>query len=450
MSASDEQSINVDSYQHSRASSKDKLSEFLPRLSEYASMRNYETKDLQNVSGLSPFINYRALGEWEVLDEVLKDYDQNRISKFIDELFWRSYWTGWMESHPKVWEDYIENLAKLEVHWKSKISYQEAIQGETELEIFNQWNQQLIESGYLHNHARMWYASIWIFTLKLPWQLGANHFLKHLLDGSESVNTLSWRWVAGLQTKGKAYFAREQNIKKYSFRSVEGLRSLEIPSQLSIQDHETFPLVEISKLDEVDSVLNPSLFESPMGLVLFPSDLIPEIGELHDAAFSSIAIFEDLNISKKLHSSVSHEFYKEIERDAIERISNHWYAEIVRIDGAEFPSAKYNSHTDNVGLLCKKRLYSGAFDDWVASVVGWAKQENLRSVCWYEPPIGYERENSKLLKFRLEQNGIVSKIIRRKWDELTFVHCQKGFFQFKKKIPSIMPELLDYYSTSLN
>ncbi len=67
-----------------------------------------------------------------------------------------------------------------------------------------------------HNHARMWLASIWIFTLRLDWQLGADFFLRHLIDGDAASNTLSWRWVAGLHTKGKHYLAREDNIARYT------------------------------------------------------------------------------------------------------------------------------------------------------------------------------------------------------------------------------------------
>ena len=62
----------------------------------------------------------------------------------------------------------------------------------------------------------MWFASIWIFTLKLPWQLGAKFFLENLKDGDASSNTLSWKWVAGLQTKGKNYLANSRNIEKFT------------------------------------------------------------------------------------------------------------------------------------------------------------------------------------------------------------------------------------------
>ena len=62
-------------------------------------------------------------------------------------------------------------------------NYKNAIDGNTNIECFNEWVNELKENNYLHNHARMWFASIWIFTLELPWQLGAEFFMKHLYDG---------------------------------------------------------------------------------------------------------------------------------------------------------------------------------------------------------------------------------------------------------------------------
>ena len=88
--------------------------------------------------------------------------------------------------------------------------------GQTGIECFDTWARELTTTGYLHNYARMWFASIWIFTLKLPWQLGPDFFLRHLLDGDTASNTLSWRWVAGLQTVGKTYLARAANISRYT------------------------------------------------------------------------------------------------------------------------------------------------------------------------------------------------------------------------------------------
>ncbi len=81
--------------------------------------------------------------------------------------------------------------------------WEQATTGRTGLACFDAWARELLDVGYLHNPARMWFASLWIFTLELPWALGADFFLRHLLDGDPASNTLSWRWVGGLQTPGK-------------------------------------------------------------------------------------------------------------------------------------------------------------------------------------------------------------------------------------------------------
>ncbi|OYX89674.1 MAG: hypothetical protein B7Y78_14350, partial [Caulobacter sp. 35-67-4] len=92
----------------------------------------------------------------------------------------------------------------------------EALAGRTGIEGFDDWVLELRQTGYLHNHARMWFASIWIFTLQLPWTLGADFFLRHLIDADAASNTMSWRWVAGLQTPGKTYLASTDNIARYT------------------------------------------------------------------------------------------------------------------------------------------------------------------------------------------------------------------------------------------
>ena len=96
--------------------------------------------------------------------------------------------------------------------------------GRTGIDCFDTWVEELRETNYLHNHSRMWFASIWIFTLGLPWQLGARFFMRHLLDGDASSNTLSWRWVAGMHTNKKPYLASKENIDKFTvnrFRNTQ-------------------------------------------------------------------------------------------------------------------------------------------------------------------------------------------------------------------------------------
>ena len=83
----------------------------------------------------------------------------------------------------------------------------QCIPKKTGIKCFEHWKEELLDTGYLHNHSRMWFASIWIFTLGYSWQSGANFFKNNLLDYCPASNTLGWRWVAGLQTIGKPYIA---------------------------------------------------------------------------------------------------------------------------------------------------------------------------------------------------------------------------------------------------
>ena len=198
-----------------RAAGLEKLAEFLPRAgSKYAISRNFDhgPDDRTNVSGLSPYIRTRLVTEEEIARAVLQRHSPEVAGKFLEEVAWRAYWKGWLEMRPGVWSDYLADLSTLE----RSPAFTQATEGRTGIACFDAWARELAATGYLHNHARMWFASIWIFTLKLPWQLGAEFFRRHLLDADPASNTLSWRWVAGLHTPGKHYLARAANIAKYT------------------------------------------------------------------------------------------------------------------------------------------------------------------------------------------------------------------------------------------
>ncbi|WP_340422285.1 FAD-binding domain-containing protein [Yoonia sp. GPGPB17] len=196
-----------------------RLAAFVPQASrDYASKRNYD--DLTHVSALSPYIRHRIITEEDVLQATLARHRPQAAGKFIQEVYWRTYWKGWLEMRPAVWAMYRSDLqaALNQVQTESGLrrEWEAACKGETGIDCFDHWARQLVETGYLHNHARMWFASIWIFTLRLPWTLGADFFMRHLLDGDPASNTLSWRWVGGLQTISKTYLAQPDNIANYT------------------------------------------------------------------------------------------------------------------------------------------------------------------------------------------------------------------------------------------
>ena len=231
-------------------------------LANYGFKRNFDLgpKNKSNVSCLSPYISHRLITEYEVAKTVLAKFPYQKVEKYIQEIFWRVYWKGWLELRPQVWNDFIEDLKGL----KEDDNYKKAVNGETQIECFNDWVKELKDNNYLHNHTRMWFASIWIFTLNLPWQKGAEFFMKHLFDGDAASNTLSWRWVAGLQTKGKHYVAQSWNISKFTNNKYKNVKLNE--NALPITDKREYKLNTLSFITEDNSNENLLLFENELNL----------------------------------------------------------------------------------------------------------------------------------------------------------------------------------------
>ena len=231
-------------------------------LSNYSTKRNFDygPDNKSNVSCLSPYISHRLITEYEVAKTVLAKFPYQKVEKYIQEIFWRVYWKGWLELRPQVWSDFVEDLKGL----KNDDNYKKAINGETQIECFNDWVKELKENNYLHNHTRMWFASIWIFTLNLPWQKGAEFFMKHLFDGDAASNTLSWRWVAGLQTKGKHYVAQSWNISKFTNNKYKNIKLNE--NALPLTDKREYKLSPLNFITEDNSNENLLVFENELNL----------------------------------------------------------------------------------------------------------------------------------------------------------------------------------------
>ena len=195
-----------------RAAGLARLEAFVPHAGrDYAEGRNFDTAP-RAVSLLSPYLRHRLVTEREVVAAVVAAHGLNAAEKFVQEVLWRTYWKGWLMLRPSVWARF--EAGRDAAQRSAEVLAAEA--GETGIDCFDAWARELVATGYLHNHARMWFASIWIFTLRLPWELGADFFLRHLIDGDPASNTLSWRWVAGLQTAGKTYLATAENIARFT------------------------------------------------------------------------------------------------------------------------------------------------------------------------------------------------------------------------------------------
>ena len=205
------------SHPPTRAAALARLAAFAPRAGRaYAAGRSRIAEGHPHVSGLSPYLRHRAVTEAEVAGAILERHAPDAAEAIVREVIWRTYFKGWLERRPSVWTDYWRDLAaardRLATEGGLRRGWEDACTGRTGIPPLDAWAGELAATGWLHNQARLWFASIWIHTLRLPWALGADFFLRHLLDGDAASNTLSWRWVAGLHTRGKAYAADAEAI----------------------------------------------------------------------------------------------------------------------------------------------------------------------------------------------------------------------------------------------
>ena len=169
-------------FKGSRVEALDELNYFIENnLLDYPKLRNFDLgpQKRDNTSCLSPYITHGLVSEIEIISKSLKKFSFVKNEKFIQEVLWRVYWKGWLELRPNVWGDYLKELTDIKESLKDNKNYLDAIEGNSNIECFNEWVNELKNFNYLHNQARMWFASIWIFTLNLPWQLGAEFFIFH-------------------------------------------------------------------------------------------------------------------------------------------------------------------------------------------------------------------------------------------------------------------------------
>jgi len=383
-----------------RAAALARLEEFLPSAGRYAAERNYVRPGHENISRLSPWVQKRLLLEAEVIAAARDRWSFEAVEKFIQEVYWRTYWKGWLEQRPAAWTRWVEAVPRLRASLTAEqgSALAAALAGRTGIAGFDDWARELVATGYLHNHARMWFASIWIFTLRLPWELGASFFYEHLLDGDVASNTLSWRWVAGLQTPGKTYVARADNIAHYT-----DSRHAPQTSQLAST---AFPITEPA-LPKVAAWTEDPLWsnaaEGRAGLWVHPEDLAVEGGELSADKFVVInASWPKTMAAKAGWSEAVANWTKSALHDGAGRAGAHFGADVA---------------TERV-------------DDLAATLFEWARKHQLTRVVAYRPFVGPWLIEAQAVESALAQAGIAVTWRRRAWDAEHFPHATRGYFPF--------------------
>ena len=363
------------------------------KLNDYSKFRNFDygPGNESSVSKISPFVTHRILLEYELIYQIKKNYKNTNSTKFVEEIFWRVYWKGWMENRPNVWKNFLLDKNLFYDH----NSYQRAIDGNTELDFFNSWVKELKEFNYLHNHTRMWFASTWIFNLGLPWQLGAKFFFKHLFDGDAASNLLSWRWVAGLQTKGKQYLFSPSNLKKFSNNrfSVEKISN----KQILLED--------LNQIPYEDEIYKKNMDQVSDNLIMFENDLhfesLKDIINNYKNVY--IILLKDEQRQIKLSQSVLN-FKQKLISEFVDKFDN-----VTQIDSNSL-----------------KHIF-----------------RDLKKIDLIYPGVG--ENNDFINKFKIQNDKSIFNLVREE-DLFAWKFAKKGFFKFKENIPKINQKILENYA----
>ena len=374
-------------FKPSRTFAEELMNEFIENnLVNYSKLRNFDygPDKRSNVSCLSPYVTHGVISEVELIKKSLNKYSFAKNEKFIQEIMWRTFWKGWMELRPDVWTDYLSELNQIRDKYKNDQDYKKAVEGSTEIQCFNEWVGELKENNYLHNHARMWFASIWIFTLELPWELGAEFFMQHLFDGDPASNTLGWRWVAGIQTQGKNYLASEWNIKKFTDNRFKNIKLKENASPKKVEKF--YPIIK-------KDFINPDI-EEGKNLLVFENSLSLELSELINNKFNKIKLITNQNQNRKIKLS--------------EKTMN-------------FKTQLFEDQ--------KKRLKDKSLECEILDV---SEIEDIADSYLLYPTVGETLDYIESKKFS------EVKFLYRKLDQFSWQYCNKGFFNFKNYIPKII------------
>jgi len=392
-----------------RAAALDQLDAFIPSAGRYASNRNHVLPGHTNVSRLSPAIRHRLILESECATAPLKRYAASTVEKFTQEVYWRRYWKNWLSLRPQVWTDYLDQLAAIQNDPHAEATRVRAARceaGEGPIAIMNHFTRELLETGYLHNHARMWFAGWWIHIERLPWQLGADFFLRHLLDGDPASNTLSWRWVAGLQTPGKTYLPRRSNLEKYLSPEIlemhqKGMEFLDQP-QAIILPTEVRPVITRPSLPPT-----PPLRDGRLGIWIHEEDLLIEQSPLASLKPSAILATGDTATWNRFR-------YPERKINWLRSALD----DTARRAGSAFEiEAQFHSDSSVSNALLR-----------------WASEHQLQQIAAMRPEIGPLHDQCIELQIALTKKGVELILFDRPQDLALRPLATAGFFGFWEKM----------------
>jgi deoxyribodipyrimidine photo-lyase len=405
--------IDVSDWIATRAEGEKIMVAFTPRMGRrYANGRNTDHGPGAHkaVSVLSPYVRRRLVLEQDAVAMALAAHGPEDAEKFVQEVIWRGYFKGWLERRPQVWNSYVAgleaDLSALDRDRRLRRDVDRAMNGQTGLECFDAWATELVETGYLHNHARMWFASIWIFTFALPWRLGADFFYRHLLDGDAASNTLGWRWVAGLHTRGKPYPADAQNIATFTSGRFNPRQSdlAEVTQGLEATEPEGLPSILPLR------PFTPPQAGRPTALLITDEDCRVEDFDLAALDIRATATLAGSALRSPLPVS---DLVTRFDADALADAAVRVGANPLVLQAADPADLAKWAASAGATQIATPYITRGPLRDWLDQAGPFLAAQGIALCEW-----------------------------RRDWDSAIWPHATAGFFKVKQNIPRILQQVL--------
>jgi deoxyribodipyrimidine photo-lyase len=243
------------------------------------------------VTHLSPYLRHGCLTLNETFDSVKKQFGADS-EKLLVEFAWRDYWRQvWYASGNAIYSE-IEppKIAIGHAPLSDDIK-----QGKTGLPCMDGFVNDLLATGYVHGHARMWLASYIVHHQKIDWREAADWFEQHLLDGDFASNHLSWQWVTSTFSS-KPYFFNKENLSRYSGEKYCANCKVQCPFDASYEvlNDRLFDktLVPIAKKYELTTLPKNIVSNHPTVAVFIHDEMLSAANVLLKQPFPKIFIFD--------------------------------------------------------------------------------------------------------------------------------------------------------------
>lgn len=344
-----------------------------------------------NVSRLSPYVSRGVISTKMIAHSLIeRGFKPFQIERLLQQLTWRDYFQRTAQRFPDL---SVKNVKNDPSHFKSSGIPSSLIHANTGIDALDEGVEQLFETGWIHNHMRMYLSMLHTNVARCDWRSGARWMYYHLLDADMASNDLSWQWVCGANSN-KQYVANQENINKYSnskqvktFLDIEYEAFSNLPIPESLRETETLALIptanSISALKEFYSIISS--------------------GEVQPNACNSVLLYSWNNLDPLWRKDESHRRILLLDADEFERrpVSQHTLSFVLELS-KNIPELEvvYGSFTQ---LQSQLPEHTFIFKEHPTQI-GWKGQEDTRD--WIFPELseyapsffGYWKKCEKYLK----------------------------------------------------